>query len=55
MEVNSLRSWKLKWTLPFAISGSIVLHEVHNFLRKAHNFHERSELTTVLTPINKKV
>ena len=54
MEVNSLRSWKLKWTLPVAISSSIVLHVVlyslfnspFNSLRKAHNS-QQAELAKV--------
>ena len=46
MEVNSLRSWKFldqpsgkaerKWTLPYAISSSIVLHAVLNSLFNSH-------------------
>ena len=33
MEVNSLRSWKLKWTIPYRLSASkaIVQHAVLNF------------------------
>ena len=33
MEVNSLRSWELKWTIPYRLSASkaIVQHAVLNF------------------------
>jgi len=32
MEVNSLRSWKLKWTLP--LLSAVVLSCTHNWLRR---------------------
>ena len=32
VEVNSLRSWKLKWTIAFVAANSVVQREALNFL-----------------------